>query len=84
MKGLAVFMFAIIYGKQVEGKTLTEIKRKASCIANQFCNVVDKLDIYFEEAYYCPDCYGNNKAFNQISLARRNIKRPNNTITYGE
>lgn len=34
---------AQLYGKTISGKTMTEIKRKASRIANGYWNMVDRI-----------------------------------------
>ena len=61
---------AEINGKTITGKTITEIKRKASMIANNRFSTVDILEVRTETAttlYY-----------------RRNKKCPNNTIERGK
>ena len=62
-------MFAIIDNKKIEGKTLSEIKRKASTIANNNFRVCDEMILCVDNCNF--------------KLYRRNSKYLNNTITRG-
>lgn len=62
---------AQLYGKTISGKTMTEIKRKASRIANNYWNVVDRMEVTDEQSG------------NVLTFMRRNRKSPNNMIVYG-
>lgn len=63
---------AQLYGKTISGKTITEIKRKASRIANGFQNSFDCMRVTDQEV-------GLNCTF-----WRFNKKFPNNTIVFGK
>ena len=60
---------AIVYGRNITGKSFTEIKRKASVIANSFYNSFDKMEVSHD-----------NKKF---SFIRINKIYPNNIIERG-
>lgn len=62
---------AQLYGKTISGKTMTEIKRKASRIANDYWNMVDRMEVTDEQSG------------NVLTFMRRNRKSPNNMIVYG-
>lgn len=62
-------MFAIIDNIKIEGKTLPDIKRKASRIANNNFRMCDEMILYID------DC--------NFKLYRKNSKYPNNTIIRG-
>lgn len=62
---------AQLYGKTISGKTMTEIKRKASRIANNYWNVVDRMEVTDEQNGITMMFYRNNR------------KTPNNMIEYG-
>lgn len=62
---------AQLYGKTISGKTITEIKRKASRIANNYWNVVDRMEVTDEQNGITMMFYRNNR------------KTPNNMIEYG-
>ena len=50
---------------------MTEIKRKASRIANGYWNMVDRMEVTDEQSG------------NVLTFIRRNRKSPNNMIVYG-
>lgn len=62
---------AQLYGKMISGKTITEIKCKASRIANNYWNVVDRMEVTDEQNGITMMFYRNNR------------KTPNNMIEYG-
>lgn len=62
---------AQLYGKTISGKTMTEIKRKASRIANDYWNMVDRMEVTDEQNGITMMFYRNNR------------KTPNNMIEYG-
>lgn len=62
---------ATLYGKTVNGKTITEIKRKASRIANGFHNAFDCMEV------------SNSENGMKCTYWRYNRKSPNNTIKFG-
>lgn len=62
---------AQLYGKIISGKTIAEIKRKASRIANNYWNVVDRMEVTDEQNGITMMFYRNNR------------KTPNNMIEYG-
>lgn len=62
---------AIIYNKTIKGKTVSELFRKASRIANNYYNVIDKIIIFDSVGIPC-------------EFTRINHKYPNNTIKRGK
>ena len=54
---------AQLYGKTISGKTMTEIKRKASRIANNYWNVVDRLEVTDEQNGITMMFYRNNREY---------------------
>ena len=65
-------MKASIYGKIIEAKTYTELKRKASIEANKRIN---PYDIMYVEII---------KGAEPLTVVRYNKKMPNNTIQRGQ
>jgi hypothetical protein len=59
-----------IYGKEIEARNMTELKRKASIIANGYFNPLDKMEVEFSGK--------------SLQYLRFNTKCPNNTIQRGE
>ena len=62
-------MTATIYGQTIEAKSMSDLKRKASMIANRFCNTIDYMYVKGD--------------FGIITMSRINKVPPWNTITYG-
>lgn len=60
---------ATIYGHSIEANTLTGLKRKASRIANMFCNTIDEMIV--------------ETSIGPAKFSRFNMKTPWGTITYG-
>lgn len=54
---------AQLYGKTISGKTMTEIKRKASRIANNYWNVVDRMEVTDEQNGITMMFYRNNREY---------------------
>lgn len=65
-------MTAQLYGKIIIGKNLSEIKRKASRIANGFQNAFDCMKVMDQENGL------------ECTFWRYNRKSPNNTIVFGK
>jgi hypothetical protein len=65
-------MTAQLYGKTISGKTMTEIKRKASRIANDYWNMVDRMEVTDEQSG------------NVLTFMRINRKSPNNAMIFGK
>lgn len=65
-------MTAQLYGKTISGKTITEIKRKASRIANSFYNAFDCMKVTDQGIGL------------KCTFYRYNRKSPNNTIVFGK
>lgn len=63
-------MVAEIYGQRIEAKSMIDLKRKASMIANRYCNSYDVMDVIADGF--------------KIHLCRTNKVTPWNTITYGK
>lgn len=61
---------AQLYGKTISGKTITEIKRKASRIANDFYNAFDCMKVMDQEIGL------------ECTFYRYNRKSPNNIILF--
>ena len=62
-------MKATIYGQTIEAKSMSDLKRKASMIANRFCNTVDEMNVVGDGW--------------ELTMYRINKVTPWNTITYG-
>ena len=67
---------AVLYNRTITAKTMPQLKRQASIIANRHFNTVDIMEVYY------PDAKNNQTIV--FHLSRFNHKYPNNTITYGE
>lgn len=65
-------LIATLYGQTVNGKTMTEIKRKASRIANGFHNAFDCMEV------------NNSENGVKCTYWRYNRKFPNNAIQFGK
>lgn len=65
-------MTATVYGQMVQAHTLTELKRRATRVANQFAYPLDEMQV----------CYG--PANRTITYTRVNRKAPDNTICRGQ
>lgn len=63
---------AQLYGKTISGKTIAEIKRKVSRIANGLQNAFDCMKVMDQEVGL------------ECTFWRYNRKCPNNTIQYGK
>lgn len=62
-------MTATIYGQTIEAKNMSDLKRKASMIANRRCNTYDYMYVKGD--------------FGILTMCRINKVTPWNTITYG-
>lgn len=63
---------AQLYGETINGKTITEIKRKASRIANKYCNTIDRMEVTDQDRNI------------KCTFRRFNRKYPNNTIEFSQ
>lgn len=70
--------YGTIYNRTITTNTLSDLKRKASRIANGYFSAVDKMDVV---AYHDSRKYENLEKF---TFLRINKKSPNNTIIYGQ
>lgn len=66
-----------IYGIVVIANTMTDLKRKASRIANQYFSAYDKMTVNLHDIAKCANEM-------QFTLTRINRKAPNNRIIYGQ
>ena len=62
-------MTATIYGQTIEAKSMSDLKRKASMIANRYYSTVDEMKVVGDDW--------------KLTMYRINKKTPWNTITYG-
>ena len=67
----------VIHGITVIAKTMKDLKRKASIIANQKWSSYDEMKVFSHDIERCE----NTELF---TLRRINRKCPNNTISYGK
>ena len=67
----------VIYGVTVIAKTIKDLKRKASIIANAKWSSYDEMKVLVHDIWKCE----NEDLF---TMRRINRKCPNNTICYGQ
>lgn len=65
-------MTGTLYGQTIHANTLTGLKRKATTIANGYCNAIDEMMVNH------PQIIGG------VKLTRFNKVCPNNTIVRGQ
>ena len=65
-----------LYGITIIAKTMTELKRKASRIANNYFSAYDTMKVNLHDIGKCEN-------IEQFTLTRVNKKAPSNRIVYG-
>lgn len=66
-----------VYGRTIIANNMTDLKRKASRIANEYFSAHDEMKVNLHDVGKCEN-------EEQFTFTRINRKAPNNTIIYGQ